>query len=257
MSDPVPDPYARLRAATPARIGLGRAGDAQPLAAQLAFQAAHSRARDAVHGAVDFDALAAALAPEPVLCVRSCVESREQYLRRPDLGRRLRDVDLPLLQAQRGNWDLALVVADGLSAAAVMQQVLPLLQELRQRLPGWKIAPIVFAAQARVALGDEIGAALGAKLVAVCIGERPGLSVADSLGIYLTWDPRPGRTDAERNCISNIHGAGLSHAQAADTLAWLLDEARSRRLTGVGLKLEHVQGVTSGIAPLPPGEGLG
>lgn len=242
--DPRQDPFARWRTATRARIGLGRAGDALPTAALLDFQAAHSRARDAVHGRVDFDAIAAQLAgtfAAPPLRVRSRAADRSVYLRRPDLGRRVHADDLPQLQAAAGGdagFELAFVVADGLSAAAVNAHAAPLLAQLAPRLAGWRLAPVVLASQARVALGDEVAEALGARLVAVLIGERPGLSVADSLGIYLTYAPRVGCRDAARNCISNIHADGLGYARAADTLCWLLDEARRLRLTGVALKLD-------------------
>lgn len=231
------DPFARFRAATRARIGIGRAGDAQPTAALLDFQAAHSRARDAVHGAVDFAALAKQL-PRSALQLRSRAPDRQTYLRRPDLGRRVHIDDSAVLEALAGDFDLALVIADGLSAAAVMAQVPPLLAELLPRLADYKLAPIILAAQGRVALGDEVAALLNARMVAVLIGERPGLSVADSLGMYLTWQPRLGRVDAERNCISNIHADGLTHAQAADTLLWLMQQARARQLSGVALKLD-------------------
>lgn len=236
-----PDPFARYRSATPARIGLGRAGDALPTAALLEFQAAHSRARDAVHGHVDFDALAAALAPRPSLRVHSRAPDRTGYLRRPDWGRRVRVDDAAALDAARSDWDIAFVVADGLSAAAVEHQAATVLDRILRRIPGWKPAPIVLAAQARVALGDEVGERLGADMVAVLIGERPGLSVADSLGIYLTWQPRVGRADSERNCISNIHADGLSPERAADTLVWLMGEARRRHVTGVALKVDPDQ----------------
>lgn len=240
------DPFAALRRITPARIGIGRAGDAQPTTALLEFQLAHSRARDAVHGQVDFSALAAELAPLPSLLVHSQVGDRLSYLQRPDLGRRLRSEDLPLLSAENADWDAAIVVADGLSAAAVQTHAVPVIREMLERLPDWRFAPIVLANGGRVALGDEIGAALGAQLVVMLIGERPGLSAADSLGIYLTWAPRVGRSDAERNCISNIHGSGLSPAAAAELLAWLMSAARQRQLSGVDLKLEH-----GGASPAP------
>ncbi|MGH8445193.1 MAG: ethanolamine ammonia-lyase subunit EutC [Solimonas sp.] len=245
--DTPPDPFARWRRATRARIGLGRAGDALPTAALLDFQAAHSRARDAVHGRVDFDAIAAQLAvpfAQAPLRVRSRADDRAVYLRRPDFGRRVHGDDLPRLATaqQRDGYDLAFVVADGLSAAAVNVHAAPLLAVLKPRLASWRLAPVVLASQARVALGDEVAAALGARMVAVLVGERPGLSVADSLGIYLTWAPRVGCLDAARNCISNIHADGLSYARAADTLMWLLDEARHRRLTGIGLKLDAQPG---------------
>ncbi|MEW6166983.1 MAG: ethanolamine ammonia-lyase subunit EutC [Pseudomonadota bacterium] len=242
MTDRAPpqsDPFARFRAVTPARIGLGRAGDALPTDALLDFQAAHAAARDAVHGCVDFDALAARLAPLPALAVRSQAESREVYLRRPDLGRRLCPDDVQRLAAQRSDWDLAIVVADGLSARAVEHQAVPLLEALLPKLTGWRLAPIVLAAQARVAIGDAIAVHLGATMVAVLIGERPGLSVADSLGVYLTWAPAPGCPDSRRNCISNIHAHGLSHAGAAETLLWLMNRARRIRASGVALKLER------------------
>jgi ethanolamine ammonia-lyase small subunit len=231
------DPFAKLRVATRARIGLGRAGDSLPTRALLDFQAAHSRARDAVHGVVDFDTIAARL-DMPSLQIRSRAGDRAIYLRRPDLGRRVHADDLPTLRAARGDFDLAFVIADGLSAAAVNAHAAAVIGEAVRRLPDITLAPVVLAHQARVALGDEVGEALGARIVALLVGERPGLSVADSLGVYLTWAPRVGRSDAERNCISNIHADGLSYAQAADTLAWLIGEAQQRQLTGVDLKLD-------------------
>jgi ethanolamine ammonia-lyase small subunit len=235
MTDtPIRDPFARFRAATRARIGLGRAGDAMPIAPLLAFQLAHAQARDAVHGQVDWSAVANALPPGPVIDVRSAAPDRETYLRRPDLGRRLDEAGAAALTP--GDWDLALVIADGLSAAAVMAWAAPTVTAILDRLAGWRVAPVVFARQARVAIGDPIGERLGARLVAVLIGERPGLSTADSLGLYLTFAPRSGRRDSERNCISNIHAGGLSPVQAAGKLAWLATEARRLGLTGVDLK---------------------
>lgn len=230
------DLWARWRRTTKARIGLGRSGDALPTAPLLEFQAAHSRARDAVHGAADFDTLAQALQPHPTIRVRSQAGDRATYLRRPDLGRRLDPASSALLQP--GDYDLALVIADGLSARAVDSHAASVAKLCIEKLPHWRIAPIVLADQARVALGDEIGEGLKAAAVAVLIGERPGLSVADSLGIYLTWAPRRGRADSERNCISNIHAAGMSHAAASDLLVWLLREAKRRKLSGIDLKVE-------------------
>jgi ethanolamine ammonia-lyase small subunit len=236
-----------LRAATPARIGLGRSGDALPTKALLDFQLAHARARDAVHGALDAPALAQALAPLPTVLVQSQVGDRSIYLRRPDLGRRLDAPSLRELEDLAGAPDVVFVIADGLSAAAVQAQAAPLVAACLPGLSGLKIGPVVIATFARVALGDEIGAALAAKICAVLIGERPGLSVADSLGVYLTYDPRPGRRDSERNCISNIHGnGGLTIDQAAAKLVWLSREALSRGLTGVELKEESPQ---IGLAP--------
>jgi ethanolamine ammonia-lyase small subunit len=227
------DPWARLKAATNARIGLGRTGDAMPLQHVLQFQLAHARARDAVHSPLDEAAIAEAIKPLPSIIVRSQATDRTTYLRRPDLGRRL---DPACIEALTGPCDAVFVVADGLSPIAVQRHAAPLLRACIARLAHWRIAPIVIATQARVALGDEIGALLQAELCAVLIGERPGLSAADSLGVYLTYRPRTGRSDAERNCISNIHPYGMSYAAAADMLTWLMTEARIRKLTGVGLR---------------------
>jgi ethanolamine ammonia-lyase small subunit len=235
IDPPALDPWRGLREATPARIGLGRTGDAMPMDAVLDFQLAHARARDAVHTPLDTAALAAELRGLPHVVVRSEAADRGTYLRRPDLGRRLDTECLDTLPP--GGWDVVFVIADGLSATAVQRHAVPLLRAVVEKLPGWRIAPVVLAIQGRVALGDDIGGALGASLCAMLIGERPGLSAADSLGVYLTFEPRRGRRDSERNCISNIHpGGGLSYQMAATKLAWLMTEARQRRLTGVDLK---------------------
>jgi ethanolamine ammonia-lyase small subunit len=235
-----PDAWTALRAFTPARIALGRTGASQPTSAQLAFGLAHAKARDAVHAALDVDALEAALRADgfDVLRAHSRAVDRPTYLRRPDLGRRLDEASLSALRgaAPPAPPDLAFVVADGLSAVAVARHAAPLLRAARARLPGWRIGPVTIALQARVALGDEVGEALGARAVALLVGERPGLSSPDSLGIYLTWAPRVGRTDAERNCISNVRPEGLSYDEAAATLARLLEGARALGATGVGLK---------------------
>ena len=234
-----PDPWAALRTATRARIGLGRTGDAPPLGAVLEFQLAHARARDAVHTALDAEAIARTLGTGCV--VHSAASDRDVYLRRPDLGRRLSEESRALLrslQSPPDGWDAVFIVADGLSPAAVQEFAPPVLRICMQKLAGWSIAPLVVAIQARVALGDEIGALLGARLSVILIGERPGLSVARSLGVYLTYDPKPGRSDAERNCVSNIHPDGLSFAAAAELVSWLMTEARSSKLTGVNLKLD-------------------
>jgi len=232
------DPWAKLRQATRARIGLGRAGDAVPTAALLEFQLAHAQARDAVHTPLDLDALEQALAPRPVVRLHSAAWDRTTYLRRPDLGRKL-DTDSRDRLHDAANSpapELVFVVADGLSARAVMRHAAPVLSACLKRLPEQAQAPILLVEQARVAIGDEIGEILGAKLCLVLIGERPGLSVADSLGLYLTWAPRPGVQDSARNCISNIHGDALSSEQAADQAAWLIRQATRRGLTGVALK---------------------
>ncbi|WP_237152270.1 ethanolamine ammonia-lyase subunit EutC [Oryzibacter oryziterrae] len=228
------DPFARFRAVTRARIGLGRVGDGLPTRAVLDFQLSHARARDAVHGQADFAALRKRLAPLGVLHVRSRARDRSTYLTRPDLGRRVHPDDLATIEA--GAHDVAFVIADGLSAAAVDKQAEGVLKACLKRLGDLQIAPIVLGEQARVAFGDEAGAALGARIVVVLIGERPGLSVPDSLGAYITFAPEVGRRDSERNCVSNIHADGLSHEAAADKIAWLVRQALHLGLTGVDLK---------------------
>jgi len=229
------DPWAVLRAATRARVALGRAGDALPTARELEFRAAHAAARDAVHQPLDPAVVRAALPDVELLEVHSAAPDRATYLQRPDLGRQLAEAtSLP-----RTGADLAVVIADGLSPRAVHEHAAGLVTALLERLPGWSVAPLVLAHQARVALGDAVGEALGARAVVVLIGERPGLSSADSLGVYLTWDPRPGRVDSERNCVSNVRPPhGLSYAQAADTVAALLGAARALGASGVVLKDE-------------------
>jgi ethanolamine ammonia-lyase small subunit len=230
------DPWAALRPRTPARIGLGHSGVSLPTAAHLDFQLAHARARDAVHQTLDVGLLLADLerADLSSVAVRSAASDRRRYLERPDLGRQLdtRSRDLVARAAvSAGSPDLVFIVADGLSALAVQRHAVPALGA-----DGWRLGPVVVAEQGRVALGDEIGELIGAGLSAVFIGERPGLSSPDSLGIYLTWSPKIGRTDAERNCISNVRPDGLSYVTAAARLRFLLTEARRRKLTGVGLK---------------------
>jgi ethanolamine ammonia-lyase small subunit len=231
MSGEPTDLARRLRAVTQARVALGRAGQGLPTAPMLDFQLAHARARDAVHAELDTPALSTALGG-PILEVASQAIDRATYLQRPDLGRRLGAHNLATTDAE-----VAFVIADGLSATAVQAHAAPLVAALQARLGDWRIAPIVVARHARVALGDEIGAALGVDMVVVLIGERPGLSAPDSLGAYLTWAPRPGRSDSERNCVSNIRPPhGLDHPAAADRIVWLMREARARRLSGVALK---------------------
>lgn len=229
--------WARFRAATPARIGLARAGDAQTTSALLDFQLAHAQARGAIHGGVDFLGLAARLG-QPTRHVHSAAPDRATYIRRPDFGRRLNEASRALLASDRADppWDAVFIIADGLSSAAVEDHAVPFLQTALPALAGWRLAPFILAEQARVALSDEIGAALNARLAVMLIGERPGLSVRNSLGIYLTFDPRPGRTDGERNCISNIHAEGLTYQIAAEKLLWLMREARRNQATGFFLK---------------------
>lgn len=238
-------PWQTLRRFTSARIALGRAGGSLPTAPMLGLQLAHARARDAVHlpfDAADIQAQLTAIGLES-LRVHSAAPGRECYLQRPDLGRRLDSASRLLLQScaecASQDHDAVFVIADGLSALAAQSHAVGVVAlahaALRER--GWRVAPVVVAERSRVALGDDIGELLRATQVAILIGERPGLSSADSLGIYLTHAPRVGRSDAERNCISNIRpDGGLSHLQAAHKLVYLMTEAQRRRLTGVALK---------------------
>jgi ethanolamine ammonia-lyase small subunit len=238
---PPPRSLRDLRHLTPARVGLGRSGASLPTQALLDFALDHARARDAVHARFDAASIVAALAGLGLrtIEVASRAQSRAEYLKRPDLGRAL---DAASQRALAGGPDqsceLAIVIGDGLSPAAVNVHAVELVGRLLARLESIAAGPIVVACGARVALGDEIGALLGARMVAVLIGERPGLSAPDSLGAYLTFAPAPGRTDAERNCVSNIHAFGLSYDEAAFRIAWLIREGLARQLTGVALKDE-------------------
>lgn len=235
-----PSLWRDLRHFTDARVGLGRAGNGVPTAAHLDFQEAHARARDAVQSALDVDALAAALAPlgQPVLRVQSAAPDRRTYLLRPDLGRRLRDEDRVALAPAPDT--IAFVIADGLCATGVQDHAAPVLARLLPALRNTPLVPgpIVIAEQGRVALGDDIAEAVQAQAAVVLVGERPGLSATDSLGLYITWRARRGRTDAERNCISNVRPAGLSYDDAAAKALWLLGAARRLGTTGVALKDE-------------------
>lgn len=242
-NDPVtPNPWTQWRAATPARLALGRAGAGMPTDETLRFGWAHAMARDAIHAALDVDALEAALAAQhwETARARSQAADRITYLRRPDLGRQLdADDEARLRGIGRYGCDACVVIGDGLSSLAVARHAVPLLAALRARLPAdTRFSPVVVATQARVALADEVGELFGAALSVMLIGERPGLSSPDSLGIYLTHSPRRGRHDAERNCISNVRPEGLSYDAAAFKLAWLMRESLRRGLTGVALKDE-------------------
>jgi len=228
----------QLRNFTSARVGLGAAGVSLPTREVLAFQLAHARARDAVHAELDIPALARELGD--FVTAHSEAHDRATYLRRPDLGRRLDTESRRRVQEKSGHFDVAFVIADGLSAQAVQRHAPRILELALPELnaAAWRIAPLVVVQQGRVAIGDEIGQLLGADLAVVLIGERPGLSSPESLGIYLTWEPRAGRTDAERNCISNIHADGLSYPAALQRLVFLLTESRRRCLSGVRLREE-------------------
>ena len=230
-----PDPWAELRRHTPARIALGRAGTSLPTSEVLRFAAAHAAARDAVHLPLDVAALRAELRAHgfDAATATSRAASRAEYLTRPDLGRQLALGDDDAASGDAAS-ALCIVVADGLSAIAAQRHAAPLLAALRDA--GVVAQRLVVATQARVALGDAIGERVGALLVLVLIGERPGLSSPDSLGAYLTWAPTTGCVDSERNCVSNIRPEGLPVADAARRIAWLVRESRRRRVTGIGLK---------------------
>jgi ethanolamine ammonia-lyase small subunit len=225
----IENPWTALRDLTAARIALGRAGHSLPTRELLAFQLAHAKARDAVHERLDW---------HNGILLKSAASDRATYLRRPDLGRRLARESADRLQ--HGDWDAALIVADGLSAAAVHHHATPFLNALVAELDGWGVAPVFVVEQGRVAIGDEIGERVGAKLAVVMIGERPGLSSPDSLGVYITWSPRVGRTDAERNCVSNIRTEGLDPVLAARRVAAIMRAARERQLTGVNLSVTNL-----------------
>jgi len=234
------DLWSALRAHTPARIGLARAGASLATAPLLDVRLAHARARDAVHEPLDEARLLADLAGlgAPALTIASAADDRARYLLRPDFGRRLAADAPAALAPHAGDHDVAIVIADGLSARAVQSHAAPLLAAALPLLSDWRIAPIVVARHGRVAIGDAVAAALGAHCVAVLIGERPGLTAPDSMGAYLTWRPGPDTTDADRNCISNIRPDGIGYAEAAQKLAALLRAMRTRRLSGVQLKDE-------------------
>ena len=244
----VENPWRRLREFTDARIGLGRAGISLPTSELLAFQLSHAQARDAVHLPLDIDALCSELAADPQLAalgepirLHSQATDRMTYLQRPDLGRLLDDASREQLVALccEQPSDLAIVIVDGLSSRAIAQNAVPFLQRfmglLASELPECSLAPLTIVEQGRVAVGDDVGALLNARAVLLLIGERPGLSSPDSLGLYLTWAPKPGLTDAARNCISNVRPAGLPHVEGAKRALYLLREAQRLKLSGVNL----------------------
>ncbi len=252
----IPQPWDGLRRFTDARIALGRAGHSLPTAAHLQFQLAHAQARDAVHVPLDTDHVTQSLQAQgfETLKLHSAAPNRHVYLQRPDLGRRLNEASCRTLEAWRERQlqrqraqeplaaapDVCFVMADGLSALAIHSHAVEFLQCLLPQLQSdanpWQMPPVCVVEQGRVAIGDDIGERLAAQLVVVLIGERPGLSSPDSMGIYVTWAPRVGCTDAQRNCISNVRGAGLTPQAAALLLCHLMSQARSLKLSGVGLK---------------------
>ena len=249
------NPWSGLRQFTTARIALGRAGLSMPTNPQLAFQLAHAQARDAVHhelNDVTFKSEvveALGLTDDHCLLLQSAAQDRSTYLKRPDLGRRLSESSSALLvkkiselvnSDQDSLFDIAFVAVDGLSALAIENNAIALLKLVYPKFEqqGLRIAPFTIVKQGRVAIGDEIGELLCSKLVVVMIGERPGLSSPESMSLYITWNPRVGLTDESRNCISNIHRAGLTYAEAEHKLHYLVTQAHARQLTGVGLKDE-------------------
>jgi ethanolamine ammonia-lyase small subunit len=232
--------WTKLRAVTPARIGLARSGSWVETRLLLDFQLAHAEAQDAVKDRIDADRLIADLKSHGLdtVCLSSKAPDRKTYLVRPDFGRELNESAKDALLKMPKGFDVVFVLCDGLSADAVMQHATTLLDETLPFLfrDGWSMGPVAIVEQGRVAIGDEIGQLLQASLIVVLIGERPGLTSPKSLGVYLTWMPRVGRSDAERNCLSNVRPEGMSYREAADRLTYLCREARSRQLTGVNLK---------------------
>jgi len=256
----VANPWAQLRQFTAARIALGRSGFSLPTQPQLAFQLAHAQARDAVQLALDAPQLlqdielAGVARAKDCLVLHSAAGDRMSYLQRPDLGRRLSDESRAVLEAQPGqaaarHYDISLVISDGLSALAIARNAAPFLVALMRQLApeNWSMAPLTVIKMGRVAVADEVGERLGARLVVLLIGERPGLSSPDSMGVYATWMPRVGLNDADRNCISNIRPAGLGYAEAARKLHYLLREMRRREVSGVNLKDETARGSNVGM----------
>lgn len=239
MSQIIHNPWTELRRFTSARLALGRAGDSLPTDEVLEFGLAHAKAQDAVHEALDVEDIVRDLAGAGFesLTVQSEAHDRAEYLRRPDLGRNLNAEGRALLRESQGKApSITFIIADGLSAMAPARHAVPVLPEVARKLEGWRIAPVIIATQARVALGDEIGEILGAEMTVILIGERPGLSSPDSLGIYLTYKPRIGCTDADRNCISNVRPEGLSYQAAAHKLFHLITEARRIGASGIAPK---------------------
>lgn len=255
------DPWQQLRRFTRARIALGRAGSSLPTKEVLDFGMSHAMARDAVHCPLDAENFCAGLhaAGFEAVRVKSAAPDRASYLLRPDLGRTLSVDSAGCLQdcACKG-WDAVFVVGDGLSSLAVASHAMPVLECLRSLLPAtWRVAPVVVATQARVALSDHIGELLRASVVVMLIGERPGLTSPDSLGIYITYAPKVGRQDSERNCISNVRQEGMDYVAAARKALWLVNEAMRLKLSGIGLKdqSDMAEIGAAEMGRLPGGEG--
>ena len=238
----VQDPWADLKRFTRARIALGRVGSSLPTKEILDFGMSHAMARDAVHLALDADTLEKQVKSLgfDVLKLHSRAPDRASYLLRPDWGRRLSDESAEIVKAlPQQKIELSIVIGDGLSSLAVQKHAAPMLQSMLQAMPSaWRTGPVVIASQARVALADEVGELMQARMVILLIGERPGLSSPDSLGLYLTYQPKVGCSDADRNCISNVRLEGLSYEAAAKKLIWLAKESMRLKVSGVALKDE-------------------
>jgi ethanolamine ammonia-lyase small subunit len=243
MSRLTPDPWSSLRRFTSARIALGRAGGSLPTAELLDFALAHAAARDAVHSVLDIPSLIEDLKSIglPVIVCKTQVPDHVTYLQRPDLGSRLDPASNDVLAGQAKEADLSIVISDGLSAIAARSHAANLLKELIPllKVDGISLAPLVIAPLARVAVQDEVGHALGSRASLIVLGERPGLGCPDSLGAYLVFHPRPGNTNADRNCVSNIRPAGLPIPAAAATLRYLIGESIRRKISGIQLKDER------------------
>lgn len=238
----VQDPWGDLKQFTRARIALGRVGSSLPTKEILNFGMSHAMARDAVHLALDIDTLQSQIESlgVKVLKLHSRAPDRASYLLRPDWGRRLSDESAQLIKAlPQETIDVSIVIGDGLSSLAVQKHAAPMLQAIQQAMPSeWNLGPVVIASQARVALADEVGELMSARMVILLIGERPGLSSPDSLGLYLTYQPKVGCSDADRNCISNVRPEGLNYEAAAKKLMWLAKESMRLKVSGVALKDE-------------------
>lgn len=248
------NPWDKLREFTSARIALGRSGNSVPTDELLSFQLDHAQAMDAVHCSLNVDSLVAQLSDsysileqtlEPPVVVSSKVTDRFMYLQRPDLGRQLNDASWQKLEAiskeHNAELDLAIVVADGLSSVAIQNHAVPVISRLVSLMSAdddhqWNLAPIAVVNQGRVAVGDDVGECFNAKAVLVLIGERPGLTSPDSMGMYLTWGAKRGSKDSDRNCISNVRPQGLNYDDACQRAFYLLKEARKLQLSGVNLK---------------------
>ena len=248
------NPWQKLKSFTSARIGLGRVGNSIPTDEQLSFQLDHARAIDAVHKALDVETLLTQILQSTVLAnvmtaspsvVSSKATDRMTYLQRPDFGRQLNEASWQLLVDKREEsnkeFDLAIVIADGLSSTAIQRHALPVMERLVEKLVAdttyhWCIAPLTLVTQGRVASGDDVGECLKAKITLILIGERPGLTSPDSMGIYITWAPKRGAKDSTRNCISNIRPEGLAYDEASDKAFYLLSESIKLQLSGINLK---------------------